>query len=89
MSTKLNSKYNDQVTFYSDAPLLNMPQPWIHYLKDTIINNERVIEFEVESKRPANYIELITYKDTEFRTFEVNGIKFKDNNLNFKKAKTA
>lgn len=86
---KLNSKFNDQVTFHSIAPLLNIPQPWIHYLLDTIIKNERVIEFEVESKRNACYMELKSAKDTEFRSFEVNGVSFNAKNLNFSKGKNS
>ena len=86
-NNNLKSKFNDQVTFHSDAPLLNIPQPWIHYIEDTIINNTRVIEFEVEPRRNVCYLELMTAKDIQFRSFEVNGNKFK--NTDFTKGKNS
>jgi hypothetical protein len=77
------SKYNRQITYHSEAPLIEIDQTVIITSLDTIIGDNRIVEFSIDPQRKLNYLELLVSQNIEFNSFEVNGRKFSENSLSF------
>ncbi|MGE5355499.1 MAG: M20/M25/M40 family metallo-hydrolase [Deltaproteobacteria bacterium] len=85
MENYLSNKYNDQVKFHAPAKLIDLKQPVIKLLKDSITGNERHIKFRIEPQRNSCYLELLNKKGIIFKNFELNGIRFRKEYLDFSK----
>ena len=75
--TAADSKYHTMMTMYKSTDVVDLPQPIINKLKDTIYNNKRFIELQIIPQRKINRMELIAANDIHFITFKVNGEELK------------
>jgi hypothetical protein len=85
----LASNFIDKVKHHSVAPLIDITLPLINKLTDTVLGNERIIEFELDPQRNSCYLELKAAKEINFKSFEVNGIRYGDKDLKFSKSKNS
>jgi len=73
------SKYRTNIKLYAKAKIENLAQPTISILKDTLINNNRKVIFEISSNRNANKIEILTKKPLKLKSFIINKEALKNN----------
>ncbi|MGV6844744.1 MAG: peptidase M28, partial [Lutibacter sp.] len=73
------SKYHTNIQLYTKAKIENLAKPTISILKDTLIDNNRKIIFEISSNRNANKVELLSKKPIKLKSFIINGEALKKN----------
>ena len=66
------SKYKTNFKLYKETDVVAIPQPLTEVLKDTVIGDNRIIEFTITSQRNANRIELIAQNILHFNDFKIN-----------------
>ncbi|MFS4454808.1 M28 family peptidase [Maribacter sp. 2304DJ31-5] len=67
------SKYRSNFTYTADAPLKKVPAPEIKIQKDTLINENRVLEICIVPQRNVNRLDVFTNK-TDIRNASFNGV---------------
>lgn len=79
----LSSKYKNDFTYVSNAPLKEIPTPTIEKTLDTIIGNERIIDICITSNRAINRLDIFT--SNSINKAEINNIPLSDNFLKQRK----
>ena len=69
------SKFNTPVYFSSPAPLIKINLPDIEIISDTIIDKNRVVEFNIIPQRKVSYYELVSSKSFKCKELEINDKK--------------
>lgn len=69
----LFSKYNSGIAFTSEALVRNIPEPTIHFEKDSIVGNDRILKIRITPNRRVNRIDIFANENIEFRNFKANG----------------
>ena len=67
------NKFGIKFKFYKETDVINLNQPKVEILEDTIINNDRRIHFKIIPQRKVNRLELIAVSDIHFKSFSING----------------
>ena len=67
------SKYGTNYKLYKKTELINLSQPLVQIIQDTIVGNDRNIHIKIVPQRKANRIELINNGLLHFKSFVVNG----------------
>ncbi|MEN8125197.1 MAG: M28 family peptidase [Bacteroidota bacterium] len=68
-----SSKYGTNFKMYNNAELINISQPEIEILKDTLIGENRSIHFKIIPQRKINRIELKSNNPLHFKELTLNG----------------
>ncbi|MEO0045618.1 MAG: hypothetical protein RL705_809 [Bacteroidota bacterium] len=79
---KLYSKYGSEFTFMATAPLKNIAQPTIEFLRDTVKGNQHLYRIKITSNRKVNRYDIFNNHDITINNFRANGVKaidFKSN----------
>jgi len=71
--TATDSKYHTQINLYKETKLVDLPQPIINKIKDTIYNGKRFIDLQILPQRKTNRMELIAQNNIHFYSFNING----------------
>ncbi len=69
----LFSKYNSGIVYTSAALVRNIPEPTIHFEKDSIVGNNRFLKIRITPNRRVNKIDVFANENIEFRNFKANG----------------
>lgn len=72
-TNKLYSKYGSLFTFMSDAPLKNIAQPTIEFVKDSIIGNQRYLKITITPNRKVNRYDV--FSNSKITNLTANGVK--------------
>ena len=70
-----SGKYGTNFKLYKDVELININQPKIKIINDTIIKKERNIHLKIIPQRKVNRIELKSENSLHFKEFVINGEK--------------
>jgi len=73
----ISSKYGSGFTYVSEADIKNIQGPKIETLRDTIVDNTRVLDFCISPQRKVNRLELFT-NDIAIKKATINGIELSD-----------
>ncbi len=73
----ISSKYSSGFTYVSEAPLKEIAPPKIEITLDTIIGNERLLEFCITPQRNVSRLEIFT-NDVKINTATINNIPLSD-----------
>ena len=68
----LFSKYNSGIVYTSEALVRNIPEPTIHFEKDSIVGNNRFLKIRITPNRRVNRIDIFANELIEFRDFKAN-----------------
>lgn len=85
------SKYNTNFKLYKETDIVALPHPIVTILKDTIVGDNRNIDFTIQTQRNANRIELIAKNVLHFKDLKINGERITHNkpvDFNTEKHKT-
>ena len=74
-SARLKSKYNTRFSYHAPAENIPIPSAEVQIQKDTIIEELRILDFNITPKRQVRKIELISKDSLEFKKLLVNGAK--------------
>jgi len=81
-TNKLYSKYGSEFTFMSEAPMKNIAQPTIEFLRDTVKGNQHLYRIKISPNRTVNRYDIFNNKGLRINNFKANGvtsIEFKSN----------
>ncbi len=77
--TAADSKYHTSINLYKETKVVNLPQPIVNKIKDTIYNGKRFIDLQIIPQRKTNRMELIAQNDIHFYQFKINGESLETN----------
>ena len=72
-TNKLYSKYGSEFTFMSDAPMKNIAEPTIEFLKDSVIGTKRYLKIKLSPNRTINRYDI--FSNTKVNNLRANGVK--------------
>ncbi|MFY0602466.1 MAG: M20/M25/M40 family metallo-hydrolase [Flavobacteriaceae bacterium] len=75
LNADTKSKYNTRFKFHAEAENKEIPIASILFTKDTVIGNQRLLDFTLTPKRALNKVEFITNNKIEFNRLLVNNAK--------------
>ncbi|MFN3967290.1 M28 family peptidase [Flavobacterium sp.] len=81
-TNKLYSKYGSQYTFMASAPIKNITEPTIEFLRDTVQGNQRLYRIRITPNRKVNRYDIFNNNSLTVNNFRANGVKsidFKSN----------
>lgn len=67
------SQYGRRFTYVTRTTVKNIAPPLVEVLKDTLVENKRVIKARITSQRPVNYLQLFTDNAASISSFSVDG----------------
>lgn len=70
----LFSKYGSSFTFSADAPLKNLQEPTIEFLRDSIIGNQRYLKIKITPNRPVNRYDISASQKLVLHNLKANGV---------------
>ncbi|XLS29517.1 M28 family peptidase [Flavobacteriaceae bacterium M23B6Z8] len=73
VSTMFASKYRTRLSYASETGSKQIAVPDVLITKDTVVNNERVLEICIKPNRPINRLAVFTDKGTVINSCAVNG----------------
>lgn len=76
------SKYGKSYTYISETETKNLQSWVIQKLKDTLIGEDRHIDFTIQSQRKSNNLSVYSPIEFHFKSLKINGIAAKKNNKN-------
>jgi len=79
---KLYSKYGSEFTFMANAPVKNIAQPTIEFLRDTLKGNQHLYRIRITPNRKVNRYDIFNNKNLTVNHLRANGVKaidFKSN----------
>lgn len=75
-----SSKYGTRMRHFSEAPMVDVAQPMIEVLRDTIIEQERHLALQIRPQREVNRLEIFT-NPVNIRWAMVNGTTLEEDFL--------
>lgn len=78
-NTEKRNKYKTQFNYVKEMEPKLIPSSNIEIIKDTIIEDERIVNFNVKPQRKLNFIELINDEKVTFHQLKVDGAIAKNN----------
>ena len=69
----LFSKYNTNFTYAKTADLVDLPQPEVIFLRDTIIGNQRHLKIRISPNRKVNRYGIFANENLTLHNFKANG----------------
>ena len=70
----LFSKYDSQFTFAAKAPIKNLPQPTIDFLRDSISDNQRYLKIRISPNRKVNRYDIFANEKMQLYNIKTNGV---------------
>jgi hypothetical protein len=77
-NAETKSKYNTRFKYHKQTDFKNISSSTIHIEIDTLIGNNRFLEFEILPTRKINKLEFITKKELKLQQFKVNDVLVND-----------
>ncbi|WP_405610659.1 M28 family peptidase [Polaribacter sp. Asnod1-A03] len=74
VNTAIKSKYNTRFKYHKKTDFKNIPTSIIKTELDTIVGNNRFLEFTISPERKINKLEFITNKAIKLQQFKVNDV---------------
>ncbi|WP_091428533.1 M28 family peptidase [Flavobacterium degerlachei] len=71
--TPLFSKYASKFTFATEAPVKELAQPTIEFLKDSLSGNQRYLKIKISPNRRVNRYDIFASEKIVFNDFKANG----------------
>ncbi|WP_396194622.1 M20/M25/M40 family metallo-hydrolase [Flavobacterium sp.] len=81
-TNKLYSKYGSEFTFMAEAPMKNIAQPTIEFLRDTLKGNQHLYRIKISPNRKVNRYDIFNNRGITINNFKANGVQsidFKSN----------
>lgn len=69
----LYSKYNSGFSYVAHAPVKNITQPYITFLKDSIVGGNRYLKIKIAPTRKVNRYDIFADEKMTFHNFKANG----------------
>lgn len=70
----LYSKYNSKFTYSNTAPKIDVPKPTIHFIKDSVIGDNRHLKIQITPNRKVNRYDIFANPKMDFYNFKANGV---------------
>lgn len=70
----LFSKYDSQFTFAAKAPIKNLLQPTIDFLRDSISDNQRYLKIRISPNRKVNRYDIFANEKMQLYNIKTNGV---------------
>jgi len=67
------SKYSTNFKLYKKTELIDIKQPRVEIIKDSIVGSDRIIHLQIIPQRKVNRLELLSNSALHFKTFILNG----------------
>ncbi len=77
----LSSKYGTRFSLITNAPYKEIKAPEIQVLKDSIINDSRLIELCITPQRNVNRMDVFTNKEIKIESCIINGVSLEESFL--------
>lgn len=87
-SDKLYSKYGSTFTFMKDAPVMNVPQPSIEFIADSIMGATHYYKIKITPNRKVNRYDLFANENLEIANLKANNVSAIDIKSNIISKKT-
>ncbi|NRT14585.1 hypothetical protein HNP99_000925 [Flavobacterium sp. 28A] len=69
----LYSKYNSGFSYVAHAPLKNISKPYITFLKDSAVGDNRYLKIKIAPTRKVNRYDIFADEKMKFQNFKANG----------------
>ncbi|TRX36710.1 M28 family peptidase [Flavobacterium restrictum] len=69
----LFSKYNSVFTYTAQAPKINVQQPTIAFLRDSVVGNVRYLKIKITPNRAVNRYDIFANEKMDLHLFKANG----------------
>jgi len=69
----LFSKYNSAFTFTNEAMLRDIPEPYVDFISDSIIGNQRYLTIKITPNRKVNRYDIFANENMTFHNLKANG----------------
>lgn len=87
-SDKLYSKYGSTFTFMKDAPVMNVPQPSIEFIADSVMGATHYYKIKITPNRKVNRYDLFANENLEIANLKANNVSAIDIKSNIISKKT-
>lgn len=87
-SDKLYSKYGSTFTYMKDAPVMNVPQPSIEFIADSVMGATHYYKIKITPNRKVNRYDLFANETLEIANLKANNVSAIDIKSNIISKKT-
>lgn len=74
LDTPLFSKYDTQFTYAAQAPVKQLAQPGIEFLRDSVVGQFRYLKIRISPNRKVNRYDIFANEKISFYHFKANGV---------------